>query len=1106
MKATQLVRIRIGAFELDLRSGELCADEQKTVLREQPLQVLRMLIDREGELVSREEIRKKLWPNDTIVEFDHSINAAIKNLRRALGDSAVQPKYIETLARRGYRLMVPVERITTADDSSGDVNAVGDGMAVRQQPDLGLIGRKVSHYRVLEIIGGGGMGLVYRAEDLKLGRQVAVKFLPEDLLSDPAALQRFEREAQTASSLNHPNICTIHEVEEHDAKPFIVMELLEGETLRDRLASLVALKKTLSLHELLDIAVQICAGLEAAHARGIIHRDIKPANIFITSSGQVKILDFGIAKALMGQQQPGINNGVIPSDDVAATEESRDPNSGIEIPRLAAQPQARSLGMTQEEADAPLTRFGAALGTAGYMSPEQVRGEQLDARTDIFSCGLVLYEMSTGHRAFGGETQALLHEAILTVNPAAVHDLNPTLPPKLRAIIGKALEKDRERRYQSAAEMRAALLQIQPTVRRPLANRHRKLLAVTALVLVALSLAGRYWLRSRKGSKLTANDTVVVADCINNTSDPVFDTALNPALGIELRQTPFLNILSPAKVRETVKLLGHPENDRLTTQLARQVCERTNSKATIEGSISDEGNQYRIEVKAVDCNTGNTLADSTATTADRNEIVRELGEAGTRLRAKLGEPPSSLRQFDAPLDQAASASPEALQALAAGSALYGKPEAVGYYKRATELDPNFALAFRHLGMAYGNLDQSALASENLTRAFQLRQRLSRRDRLDVERRYYQFCTGEYDKAISTMEQLIQQFPQDQSPTRMPLAVLWNSLGQYEKAAAPARDALRLAPEQLIPYDALSWSYMALDRLDEAKVVLEQAKGRVADQWGLHSDLYYLAFLQQDQNGMQEQLRWASENPGVGDFLLAEESATLAYYGQLRKANEMSRQAVVSAAQAGAPERVAEWKAAEALRAAKLGETTEALELAQQAESANSKEEYRDIVGLAFARAGDVTHALQVAEQLNRQFPVNTRVQEVYLPTIRAEIEIQRGNPASAVELLARTAPYDLMSSDFFGLEPAYVRGEAYLKAGKGQQAVVEFRKLLEHPGIVAYSINAPLARLQVARAQVMMGDKEAARKSYQDFLTLWKEADPDIPIYKQAKAEYAKLL
>jgi tetratricopeptide (TPR) repeat protein len=766
--------------------------------------------------------------------------------------------------------------------------------------------------------------------------------------------------------------------------------------------------------------------------------------------------------------------------------------------------QEDAAGVVHFQPDATLTRLGVALGTAGYMSPEQVRGEKLDARTDIFSFGLVVYEMATGHRAFGGETQAVLHEAILTVDPVPAHDLNSTLPPGLCEIIGKALEKDRERRCQSAGEMHADLLHIEAADRRPLTIRRRKLIALMGVLLVAVSVAGRYWLRSRQAAKLTANDTVVVANFINNTSDPVFDTALNPALTTELQQTPFLNILSPAKVQETVELLGHPEHDRLTTQVGREVCERTNSKAMIQGSISDEGNGYRIDIQAVDCKAGTTLADSATTAAERNEIISKLGEAGTRLREELGEPPSSVRQFNAPLDQAASASPEALQAFAAGQAVYGKPEAIPNLKHATELDPNFALAFRVLGMSYSNLDQPDLASENISKAFQLRQRLSRRDRYDIQRRYYQFCTGEYEKAIATMEQEIQEFA-EKNGLRIPLSVLWYKVGQYEKSAAAARDGVRQAPNQLAPYDMLALSDMALGRLDEAKDVLEQAKTRVPDQWELHSDFYYLAFLQHDQKGMQEQAQWATGNPAVRDLILEEESVTQAYYGRFHKADELSRQAAKSAAQAGIPGRVAECMAVEALLAAKVGETAQALQLAKQAESLNPLEDYKEFVALSFARAGDLNRASNLAEQLDHQFPVSTPVQEAYLPTIRAEIEIQRGNPASAFTLLERAAPYDLMDANYFGLEPAYVRGEAYLRAGKGQLAAAEFRKLLEHPGIVGNSINGPLAHLHLARALVMMGNKAAALRSYQEFLELWKDADPDIPVYKQAKAEYAKL-
>ena len=488
MKDTQPARVRFGVFELDLRSGELRRGKDKTVLAEQPLQILRMLVEREGELVSREEIRKKLWPNDTIVEFDHSINAAIRNLRRALDDSADEPKYIETLARRGYRLMVPVEWVEVAEDRPVQEAAKvtgADGAAVRMelQPAV-LTGRTVSHYRVLDIIGGGGMGVVYRAEDLKLGRQVALKFLPEELGSEAQALERFSREARAASSLDHPNICPIHEFGEHEGRPFIVMQLLEGQTLRDRLAAVAQDKTALPLEELLDIGIQVSEGLQAAHEKGIIHRDIKPANIFLTSKGVVKILDFGLAKLVEAETHPSKTGlaeapaageqeqaplGVIPSTERS---EARDPSNreevgGIGIPRLAAQNQGRSLGITQENLGAAesaslrrvtpseptLTGTGVAMGTAGYMSPEQVRGERLDARSDIFSFGLVFYEMATGQRAFSGETAALVHHAILHHVPPPVRSLNPAAPQRLEAVIGKTLDRDRERRYPSAAEV-----------------------------------------------------------------------------------------------------------------------------------------------------------------------------------------------------------------------------------------------------------------------------------------------------------------------------------------------------------------------------------------------------------------------------------------------------------------------------------------------------------------------------------------------------------------------------------------------------------------------------------------------------------------------------
>ena len=409
---------RFEGFELDLGTAELRKPNGTTIrLSEQPLRILIALLERPSELILREDLRKRLWPNDTIVEFEHSINAAMNRLRQSLGDSAESPKFIETLARRGYRWKTPVTWVQPQIAPVAPKPADGN-----------LVGKKISHYRVLQVVGGGGMGVVYKAEDIKLGRPVALKFLPEELAGDPLAMQRFEREARAASALNHPNICTIHAVEEHEGQPFIVMELLEGRTLRDMIAERTNSNSTLPMPNLLDIAVQITQGLETAHQKGIIHRDIKPANIFITTNEQVKILDFGLAKL-------------------------------HEFETAEAQSHTSTQPACPREGNPllTLTRTGTTVGTAAYMSPEQVRGEKLDARTDVFSFGLVLYEMATRQRAFLGDTAPALHDAILNVTPAGVRDLNRELPAQLESVINKAIQKDREARYQSAAQIRVDL-------------------------------------------------------------------------------------------------------------------------------------------------------------------------------------------------------------------------------------------------------------------------------------------------------------------------------------------------------------------------------------------------------------------------------------------------------------------------------------------------------------------------------------------------------------------------------------------------------------------------------------------------------------------------
>jgi serine/threonine protein kinase/tetratricopeptide (TPR) repeat protein len=1074
------------------------------VLQEQPLQILRMLIERDGELLPREEIKKKFWPNDTVVEFDHSINAAIKNLRRALGDSAEEPRFIQTFPRRGYRLMVSVE---WSDDSSASPSGETGGIAVRLQSQPGLIGTKVSHYRVLEVVGGGGMGMVYKAEDLKLGRHVALKFLPPELASDPVALQRFEREARAASSLDHPNICTIHEVEEHDGQPFIVMQLLHGETLRDRLAALAAAQNRLPLDELLDIAIQICHGLEAAHAKGIIHRDIKPANIFLTSAGQVKILDFGLAKLLV--EAPQFSPADINEDGDEIYKHHLDEDADRRAEAGLFHPPAKP-------ADATLTRFGVAMGTEGYMSPEQIRGEKLDARTDIFSFGLVLYEMATGQRAFSGETAAVVHDAILNNSPMPVRDLNSTLPPKFVAIIDKALEKDREQRYQSAAGMDDDLrhLRAKPSVRLPA---KWKWYAAAAL-LIAIVVAGSLYWRARRTFKLTQKDTIVLAHVVNNTGDTVIDDALDYPLLRKVAESPYITVLYPSKVVDTLKLMkisnisyiNTPPTPKLTPELAREVCVRTGSRAFVTAYIANTGNAYSIALNAQDCHSGKVVAKVDRQTSDRNQVVKTLGVAGYQLRRELGEPEDSLARFNNSVENDTSWSLEALQAYSQAQRIRAEQSdaaAIPQFKRAVELDPYLAMAHLNLAGIYYGAGETSSMMPYLTEAFALRERLSQRSRWFVEALYYN-QTGELEKAKATFIQWQQTFPADVYPHQN-IVLCLVSLGQLEQATVEAREAVRLLPNTMT-YKHIMVPLLFTNRLEEVKVAFEEATGRGIDNLLLREERYHLAFLQGDDGAMQEQLSWAMAKPEGKAWALLQPGHIAIYHGRFRAAHKL-----YSVAQ-----NYSHWPAASppdevlvhtALGYAETGNAVRARQAAEQAVSAGSNS--KRVAALILARAGAVDEAESMARSLVQEFPRNTLLQNFELPTIRAAIELHKSQPARAIEILRSASPYDLASPpDSFetlasseALYPAYLRGLAYLQLGQGRQAAAEFQKMVDHPGMLGDFITAPLCHLQLGRAQAMMGDRAAARKSYNDFLTIWKDADPDIPIYQQAKAEYAKL-
>ena len=1075
------VRVRFGPFELDLKAGELREDGRRVVLQEQALRVLRMLVEHGGEIASREEIQKTLWPNDTIVEFDRGINAVINKLRKLLGDSAENPKYIETVARRGYRLMLPVTWLDSSAENTLPDNAppgLDSDEGVLGQPSLeppNLRGKIVTHYRVMEIIGGGGMGVVYSAEDLKLPRSVALKFLPEELGNDPRALERFELEARAASVLEHSNICPIYEFGEHDGQPFIVMQLLTGQTLRDRPAARAAdagkpQAAPLSVDELLDIAIQIAHGLEAAHEKGIIHRDIKPANIFLTDKGVVKILDFGLAKLL----HP----------------------SGEKVVALESSAQVGSEGPGLKPKDANLTRVGVAVGTEGYMSPEQVCGEQVDARTDLFSFGVVLYEMATGRRAFTGQTEAVVRAAIAEQAPVPVHELNGTLPSELELVINKAMEKERDRRYQSAAAMRADLEALrrsrEPARPRMLPpkpyQRTWQVVVVAALICAVIAAAWSFWPRRIRD--------VVLADFNNSTSDPIFNDALNTALRVELEQTPYLNLLAADKVRGILRSLDRSDDQRLTPELAREVCQRSNSKAVVGGWISDEGNRYRIELKATACDSGKTIATISVETVSRDEIVKNLGVAGNQLRRKLGEPKDSLQKFKQPLDQATSSSLEALQAFTGGEQqqrLHGAQPAIPYFRRAVSLDPNFAYAYAALGMGYRNDNQPKPSFESLQRAYQLRDQASQRQRFFIDGVYFWAVTGEREKAIEAFTEWTRIYPKDPN-AHVRLSAVKIEVGDHEKAAAEARESNRLQPNAAAYTDEVL-SYLRLNRLEEAKAGLDEAQALQIGSQLLPLVRYRLAFLQNDRSAMEQQ----------ADGVLCFHSYTQAYYGRIAREREMLGQVVERDMLEHSPESAADCTVGDALQEAEVGNFERAREQAAAALALSTGRDIKAQAALALARAGALEEAEKLSQQLSQEYPKDTLIQSYSVPTIRAAIELQRNNPAGAIETLKVALPYEMGGLSFSFLYPVYIRGEAYLKTGQAQLAAAEFQKVLDHPGVMENMVTGALARLQLARARVMMGDKVAARQAYGNFLTLWKDADPDVPIYKLAKAEYAKL-
>jgi eukaryotic-like serine/threonine-protein kinase len=980
--------------------------------------------------------------------------------------------------------------------------------------------KSISRYRLLEKLGAGGMGEVYLAEDTRLGRKVALKLLAEELTQNRDRLSRFDQEAYAASALNHPNILTIYELGDEGGRHFIATEFVDGITLRKRLSS----SAPIEFGEVLDIAIQIAGALEEAHSAGIIHRDIKPENVMIRRNGHVKVLDFGLAKLT----------------ELALADET--------------DTEAVTRALVQTDA-------GVVLGTSQYMSPEQARGKAVDGRTDIWSLGVVLYEMVAGRAPFVGETKTDIIVSIAKSDPLPLARFSPGVPAEFEWIVRKALRKNVDERYQTIKEFESDLKSLKQrfvfqtelertmppetlsgvlsSARLALADteitapsipsrisgqttatsearvaetrassaeylvtgikRHKTAVATAAAAVIIIAVAIGLWTYWPRHVPLTDKDAILLADFTNTTGDPVFDGALKQALAAQLEQSPFLALVSEDRVRDALRFMERSPDERITREVAREICERQGIKAMLLGTISGIGNHYAVSLEAVNAQTGASIASEQFQSESREQVLKSLGQAASRLRKKLGESLASIQKFDAPIEQVTTSSLDALKAYSLGVEQHSKSkyrEAIPFYKQAIELDPNFAIAYARLATCYNNTRQYQLARDASQKAYEHRDRASQREKLLVSWNYYGSVTGEWDRTNEQLEVWKSMYPRDWEPFNL-LANRYTVVGPFDSAIANGREALRLNPKDARAYVNLAVGFMGLNRFDEAKNILREAQQQKLETTNMHARLYQMAFMQGDAAAMKEQIDWAANRPDADVWQAQAAQAN----GEQTRANQFYDQAIALSRQSDSKELTSQLLAQQAWRNAALGNCGPVTQVTKAALDLSREQANLINAANALAVCRQTGAAQSLIDETAKQFPLDTLLNTVSVPLVRAQIELARGNAAQAVQLLEPARKFDAYG-EFW---PQYVRGQAYLKLKNGAQAASEFQSIIDDRGWYPLSPLYPLAHLELARAAVLNGDMATARKSYQDFFTLWKDADSSLPILIEARREYEKL-